>query len=217
VDERPAGRREDSDPVRVLVAEDDAASRRRLERTLQRWGFEVFTARDGREALEQYKAVRPQIALVDWLMPELDGVEVCREIRSMPEGDLTQLILVSSRAERTDVVRGLESGADAHLAKPWTNDDLRAYLAVAERVLQRQRTLRVLVSELEAALRQRGGDDPVSMCSYCRQVLSAPDRWMPLEQFLCEHTSIRFSHGICPTCFVGVRREWDQFAGEHED
>jgi CheY-like chemotaxis protein len=203
-----------AEPARVLVAEDDAASRRRLEATLQRWGFDVVAARDGKEALEQFRKLQPQIVLLDWLMPELDGVDVCREIRALPEGESAQLILVSSRSGRSDVIRGLESGADAHLAKPWQNADLRAYLAVAGRVLRREATLKGEVTKLEGALRGQDPADPISMCSYCRHVLAPPDQWMTLERYLWDRTSIRFSHGVCPGCFVGVKKEFEKFRGE---
>jgi CheY-like chemotaxis protein len=192
-----------AEPLRILIAEDDPVSLRRLEATLQRWGYEVISARDGKEALERFRATRPQVALLDWLMPELDGVDVCREIRELPEGAEAQLILVSSRAERSDVAQALESGADGHLAKPWGSVDLRAHLRVAERVLRRQ-----------AALRRGGGSETafparlpgglLEMCAYCRKVRDASDHWVSLESFLYEN-HIRFSHGICPGCYPALR------------
>jgi DNA-binding response OmpR family regulator len=189
------------EPVRVLIAEDDATSRRRLERVLQSWGYDVLTARDGREALELYRSRRPQIALLDWLMPELDGVDVCREMRAAPAGEATQVILVSSRSERSDVVEALESGADGHLAKPWRNEELRAHLTVAERLLKRQATLEGRLTELELAREAGLPGGVLGMCSYCRRVRASDDQWVSLERYLFEHTAIRFSHGICPGCY----------------
>jgi DNA-binding response OmpR family regulator len=200
-------RAHDLEPIRVLVAEDDAASRRRLEVVLVRWGYDVVTASDGREALERYHEHRPHVVLLDWLMPELDGPDVCREIRVSPGGDATQLILVSAKSERSDIVEGLESGADGHLAKPWSNAELRAHLTVAERMLRRHAALQSRVSELEVTRGENLPEGLLGMCAYCRKVRVDDDHWVSLERYLFEHTTIRFSHGICSTCYPGVRAE----------
>jgi two-component system cell cycle response regulator len=123
--------------MRILVAEDDAISRTLLERTLQRAGYAVIAVENGAQAIaELVKQDAPRLALLDWIMPEMDGVEVCREIRRRKEQAYTYLILLSSRESKEDIVAGLESGADDYLTKPFDVDELKARLRTGHRVLE---------------------------------------------------------------------------------
>jgi diguanylate cyclase (GGDEF)-like protein len=123
--------------MRILVAEDDAISRTLLERTLQRAGYSVISVANGAQAIaELIKQDAPRLALVDWIMPEMDGVEVCREIRRRNEQAYTYLILLSSRESKEDIVAGLESGADDYLTKPFNVDELKARLRTGHRILE---------------------------------------------------------------------------------
>jgi two-component system, cell cycle response regulator len=123
--------------MRILVAEDDAISRALLERTLQRAGYAVTAVENGAQAIaELVKHDAPRLALLDWIMPEIDGVEVCREIRRRKEQAYTYLILLSSRESKEDIVAGLESGADDYLTKPFDVDELKARLRTGHRILE---------------------------------------------------------------------------------
>jgi diguanylate cyclase (GGDEF)-like protein len=123
--------------MKVLIAEDDAISRILLERTLQRAGYEVISVADGAKALEEFgRQDPPRLALLDWIMPLKDGVEVCAEVRRRKEQAYTYLILLSSKESKQDVVVGLESGADDYLTKPFDMDELKARLRTGERILQ---------------------------------------------------------------------------------
>ena len=122
--------------MKILVAEDDALSRTLLERTLQRVGYDVIAVADGAAALaELSKQDPPRLALLDWIMPEKDGVEVCHEMRLQKDQAYTYLILLSSRESKQDIVVGLESGADDYLTKPFDMDELKARLRTGERIL----------------------------------------------------------------------------------
>ena len=123
--------------MRILVAEDDAISRTLLERTLQRAGYEVISVENGAKAIaELVKQDAPRLALLDWVMPEMDGVEVCREVRKRTEQAYTYLILLSSKESKGDIVVGLESGADDYLTKPFDVDELKARLRTGHRILE---------------------------------------------------------------------------------
>jgi len=123
--------------MRILVAEDDAISRALLERTLQRAGYSVTSVENGAQAMaELIKQDAPRLALLDWVMPEMDGVEVCREIRRRKEQAYKYLILLSSRESKGDIVAGLESGADDYLTKPFDLDELKARLRTGHRILE---------------------------------------------------------------------------------
>jgi|HubBroStandDraft_6_1064221.scaffolds.fasta_scaffold152177_3 two-component system cell cycle response regulator len=123
--------------MKILVAEDDAISRTLLSRTLLRAGYETIAVENGQEALaELMKEGAPRIALLDWVMPLKDGVEVCREIRRRNVSNYTYLILVSSRESTEDIVAGLEAGADDYITKPCNTDELKARLRTGLRILQ---------------------------------------------------------------------------------
>ncbi len=123
--------------MRILVAEDDAISRTLLERTLQRAGYSVIAVENGAQAVaELVKQDAPRLALLDWVMPEMDGVEVCREMRRRKEQAYKYLILLSSRESKGDIVAGLESGADDYLTKPFDLDELKARLRTGHRILE---------------------------------------------------------------------------------
>ncbi|HUI51758.1 MAG TPA: diguanylate cyclase [Terriglobales bacterium] len=123
--------------MRVLIAEDDTLSRTLLERTLQRAGYDVVAAADGEEALQELaRQDAPRLALLDWVMPQKDGLAVCREVRLRKDQAYTYLILLSSRESKQDIVFGLESGADDYLTKPFDVDELKARLRTGERILE---------------------------------------------------------------------------------
>jgi two-component system, cell cycle response regulator len=123
--------------VKILIADDDSISRRLMERTLQHSGYEVVTAEDGRQAaFELSRAGGPRLALIDWMMPELDGPGVCREVRSKHDDSYTYILLLTSKESSEDVVKGLEAGADDYLTKPCHPAELKARLHTGRRILQ---------------------------------------------------------------------------------
>ena len=123
--------------MKILVAEDDAISRVMLERTLQKAGYEVISVDNGKRALQELgKEDPPRMALLDWMMPELDGVEVCRSLRAQKEQAYIYLILLSSKETKQEIVEGLESGADDYLTKPFDADELKARLRAGVRILE---------------------------------------------------------------------------------
>jgi two-component system cell cycle response regulator len=123
--------------VKILIADDDSISRRLLERTLQHSGYDVVTAEDGRQAAaELSKTDGPRLALIDWMMPELDGLGVCREIRGKLGESYVYILLLTSKESSEDVVKGLEAGADDYLTKPFHAAELKARLHTGRRILQ---------------------------------------------------------------------------------
>ncbi len=122
--------------MRVLLAEDDAVLRRLLESFLAKWGYEVVVAKDGAEAWEILQARdAPRLALLDWVMPVMDGVEVCRKVRKRLSQPYIYILLLTAKKEHFDVVDGLESGADDYLTKPFSPEELEARLRTSKRIL----------------------------------------------------------------------------------
>jgi diguanylate cyclase (GGDEF)-like protein len=123
--------------MRILIADDEPVSLRMLERTLQRAGYDVTAVRNGRAAVEELcRPEGPRLALLDWMMPELDGPAVCREVRSQRGKSHVHLILLTSKNTKQDIVIGLESGADDYLIKPFDPEELKARLHTGLRILQ---------------------------------------------------------------------------------
>jgi len=128
--------------MRVLIAEDDVTSCKILEANLKKWGYEVMIATDGQQALELLQGDNaPRLALLDWMMPELDGVEVCKRLRADQKRMLTYVLLLTAKGEKEDIVKALDAGADDYLIKPYNRDELRARLKVGERIVRLQREL----------------------------------------------------------------------------
>ncbi len=140
--ERNQGSRSFTRPFRVIVADDDQKDRMVLEHLLARWGFEVYSACDGAEAWELLQAEDvPSIAILDRMMPKLDGMDLCRKIRSAPRQHYTYIVFVTGMSEKQQMMAGLRAGADDYLSKPVDVDELQGRLLVAERILKTQEQL----------------------------------------------------------------------------
>jgi diguanylate cyclase (GGDEF)-like protein len=128
----------------ILIAEDDAVSRRMLEATLKKWGYDVVVAEDGDKAWEVLQREdAPRLAILDWVMPGLHGPQICRAVRSLGDQRYVYLLLLTAKSEKEDLVKGLEAGADDFLTKPFDAEELRARLRAGIRILDLQETLRV--------------------------------------------------------------------------
>lgn len=122
--------------LHVLVAEDDPMFRRILQSWLQGWGHEVLLAENGARAWSILQQEHPpELLILDWIMPEIDGTELCRRIRAQAHSRYQYILLVTGKNDRQDVVRGLDAGADDYLTKPFDRDELRARLRVGKRIL----------------------------------------------------------------------------------
>jgi DNA-binding response OmpR family regulator len=197
--------------MRILIADDDPVTRLALETLLTRRGWELVTAIDGSEAYDILcRADAPKLAIVDWMMPGLDGPELCRRIRQDPPLAHTYVILLTGRDSREDLVAGLEAGADDYIVKPFHADELRARIHVGIRVLALQERLAERVDELQSALlkvKQLSGLLPI--CSYCKRIRSDQNYWEQVDRYLAQHTDAEFSHGICPDCFKTVMSKFE--------
>lgn len=202
----PYPMRRPAPPTRVLIAEDEPVSRTVLDRTLRGWGYDVVVTKDGAEAWAALVADdAPKLAILDWMMPGLEGPEVCRRVRALARPIPTHIILLTARGQADDVVVGLESGADDYVTKPFDRQELRSRVRVGERILALQQGLAARVEELEVALGQvKELKGLLPICSYCKAVRDDRNYWHRVETYITAHSSARFSHGICPGCWKGV-------------
>jgi sigma-B regulation protein RsbU (phosphoserine phosphatase) len=190
--------------MKILVAEDQTVSRRILEASLRKWGYEVEGVENGTRAWEILQGEEaPQLAILDWLMPGMDGIEICRQIRLRPQTQPVYIILLSARSGREDKIHGLQAGADDYITKPFDRDELRARVQVGIRVLELQGALAHRVRQLEEALsrvKQLQGLLPI--CSYCKKIRNDRNYWQQVEGYISERSEAQFSHGICPECYA---------------
>ena len=201
----------------ILIADDDPISRRMMQGTLERWGHRATVADSGAAAwaiLQQPGA--PRLAILDWVMPGMDGIEVCRAVRSCPETAGIYLLLLTVKDRKEDLVLGLDSGADDYLTKPFNKEELRARLQVGIRVAELQGALHSRVAELQEALaRVKTLEGIIPICMYCKRIRSDEDLWHQLEAYISRHSSAEFSHGVCPQCWDHkVAPELAQFEAE---
>ncbi|HXE81276.1 MAG TPA: response regulator [Vicinamibacterales bacterium] len=195
--------------MRILIAEDEPVSRRLLQKTLEQWGYEVVICEDGTSAWNALRSPdAPGIAVLDWMMPGMDGPEICRAVRESGAPRQPYLMLLTSRTRMQDVVAGLKAGADDYLTKPVDREELEARLSVAARVVQLQQRLSDRVAELEEAVsRVRQLQRLLPICAYCKRIRDDQNYWNQVESYIAEHLDVRFSHGICPSCLETVLKE----------
>jgi phosphoserine phosphatase RsbU/P len=189
-----------------LVADDDPITTTALAAALRRLDLEVSVAHDGALAWQIIQGPkRPSLAIVDWMMPCLDGLELCRRIRQTPEHAHMYVLLLTARDGRADIVAGLEAGADDYLVKPFDVHELRARVHTGLRILTLQQDLAAQIAMLKetiANVKQLKGLLP--MCSYCKKIRKDSDYWQQLEAYISDHSDAEFSHGVCPACFEKV-------------
>ncbi|HEY4950333.1 MAG TPA: diguanylate cyclase [Candidatus Acidoferrales bacterium] len=124
---------------RILIAEDDPVSRRLLELFLVKWGFDVSVATTGTEALQMLERMdAPRLAILDWMMPGMEGVQIFRKLRESGDRPYVYVLLLTARTQKEDLLQGLESGADDYLTNPFDSQELRARLDVGQRILDLQ-------------------------------------------------------------------------------
>jgi two-component system, cell cycle response regulator len=142
--------------MRILAAEDNPISQTMLRSMLTKWGYDVVTAGDGNEAWQVLQSSdAPRMAILDWMMPGQDGVEVCRRLRAAGQEPYTYILLLTARSDAQDLVEAIDAGADDYLTKPFNSSELRARLRAGCRIVELQQQL----LEAQEALRERATHD----------------------------------------------------------
>lgn len=188
--------------MKILVAEDDAIARRMLQAALAKWGHEVTITETGTDAWNALqKTDAPPLLILDWLMPGIAGVEICRRARQRDDLKSAYIILLTSRGGKDDVVEGLQAGADDYVTKPFDHAELRARVQVGTRVVQLQAALAGRVRELEEAMASvKTLEGLLPICCYCNKIRDDGNYWHRVESYIAGRANVRFSHGICPDC-----------------
>jgi len=206
--------------MKILIAEDDPVSRYVLEAMLKNWGYDLVVTANGLEAWNALQSEEaPQLAVLDWMMPGMDGVDVCRRLRQLAPARPTYIILLTAKGEKNNIVEGLEAGANDYVIKPFAREELRARVGVGARVIDLQNDLADRVAQLEEALsqvKQLQGILPI--CSHCKKVRDDKNYWQQVESYITAHSEAQFSHSICPDCFERIVKpeieDWQRMSGQ---
>ncbi|MFP4069813.1 MAG: response regulator [Verrucomicrobiota bacterium] len=181
--------------MKILIAEDDLISRKLLTTTLRQFGHEVEAFTNGRDAWAAYDAKPFRVIVSDWLMPESDGLDFCRKVRSRPKTEYTYFILLTANAQGKETyMEAMRAGIDDFMAKPLDRDQIWMRLQVAERILR----YTTQISQLESMM---------PICSYCKRVRDDNNYWQQVETYFSNRTGASFSHSICPSCYSKVVKE----------
>jgi sigma-B regulation protein RsbU (phosphoserine phosphatase) len=187
--------------MKILVAEDDPVSVKILQFTLQHWGHDVIVTPDGEAAWDAFNRDPVRVIVSDWMMPGLDGLQLCDRVRNRPKTDYTYFILLTAvNTGRANLRKAMDSGIDDFLPKPLDREAIFMRLRVAERILQFTSEIKLL-KEL------------IPICMYCKRVRDDHDYWQQVETYIHHQTGSNFSHGICPDCFENQVKALPERAG----
>lgn len=206
--QRPADTIAPVTPQTVLVVDDEETIAEAVRARLESEGYRVLVAGDGGQAIETAARERPDLVVLDLMLPGMDGLEVCKELQ---RDRWVPVLMLTARTEEADKVAGFAVGADDYLTKPFDPEELRARVQAGTRIVSLQQQLRTHVTELEAALasvRQLRGLVPI--CSYCKAIRDDKQYWHRLESYISENSEAQFTHSICPTCYEAISADLDK-------
>lgn len=188
--------------MKILIAEDDYITQLMVQVSLEKWGYRVSCAADGNEAWEiLQKPDAPQIAILDWEMPGPNGVEICRRVKELEKETPIYVILLTARDTRNDILHGFDMGADDYMTKPFDDNELRARVRVAERLVHIQIALTESVNELRNVLDQMEAlQGALPVCENCHKIQASDDSWVALDAAIEKRTEPRFMYIKCPDC-----------------
>jgi len=153
--------------------------------------------------------------VLDWILPRLDGLEVCRRIRARPDGEFFYIIMLTAREDHNDIVEGLKAGADDYVTKPFNHEELHARVRNGIRIIGLKEELKAKVAELQKALehvKQLQGIIPI--CMHCHRIRDEKKIWHRLEQYIQEHSEAKLSHALCDEC---LKKFYPEAAEEEDD
>ena len=191
-----------SKEVKILIVDDDPDILFATARIVEKAGYRVFTASTAEECLASARENLPDMILMDVILPDMEGPELCRKVKEDPGLGSVFVVLISGmRTASEEQAEGLDAGADGYIARPISNRELTARINSMARILSAERERDRLIIELQKALfqvKQLSGLLPI--CSYCKRIRDDEGYWNHLETYLSSHSDAMFSHCICQKC-----------------
>ena len=196
--------------MKILIAEDDLTSQTILEESLKKWNYDPIVVSDGLSAWEILQLPdAPRLIILDWVMPEMDGIEVVRKVRSLESTEPPYIIMVTAKGTKVDIITGLDAGADDYLSKPFDPSELQARVNVGKRILNMQECLAEQIRELRATAKQvKTLHGILPICALCKKIRDDRGYWNQVEEYICNHSEAEFSHSFCPECMNNLYPEF---------
>lgn len=197
-------------PKSVLVVDDTPDNLRVLNAILTKAGYEPRLLPSGKMALESLKMSQPDIILLDICMPEMDGYEVCDEIKKNPELQDIPVIFISALSDIKDKVKAFQNGGVDYITKPFEEAEVLARIDTHIRLYRLQKDLQKKNIELQIALdtvKTLNGLLPI--CSNCKKIRDDDGYWSQIEYYISQHSDAEFSHSICPECAIKLYPDLD--------
>ena len=188
--------------IKILIVEDDPDLLFASARIIKSAGYEVLTASTAGQCMELLKNKRPDLILLDVVLPDGDGQALCRQIKADPALKNIFVVLISgTKTDSAEQADGLEIGADGYIARPVTNRELLARVDAMVRILRAERERDRLIVQLEETLaRVKKLSGLLPICAGCKKIRDDKGYWNQIESYLKEHSDATMSHGICPEC-----------------
>jgi len=195
----------------ILIVDDIPRNLQVLALLLDKAGYRVSMAMDGAKALEMVKVEPPDLILLDVMMPDLDGLEVCRRLKADAAVREIPVIFLTAKAELEDLQEGFRLGAVDYVTKPFRGAELLARVAIhvkLRQALERERGLRRSLEETLAQVKTLSGLLPI--CAKCKKIRDDNGYWNQIEAFISAHSDADFTHGICPDCSSALYPEMNE-------
>jgi response regulator RpfG family c-di-GMP phosphodiesterase len=209
-----------SKQFKILVTDDTPEILIMSTTLLRRAGYEVLEASTGKECLDAARVYHPDLVLLDVMLPDMTGIEVCRQIKNDKSLEGIFVILASGiQISSEDQTEGLDIGADGYIVRPIPNKEFLARIQAGERIKRAEDALRekekrqqILISQLEEALAEiKTLKGCIPICASCKKIRDDEGYWNQLEAYISEHTDAVFTHSLCPTCAEKARTEMKSF------
>ena len=187
----------------ILIVDDNSQNLQFLGKMMAENGYEPALARSGSQALDFIFKEKPELVLLDIMMPEMDGYEVCRELKSQKLTAHIPVIFLTAKIETEDIVKGFETGAVDYVTKPFKSAELLARVKThieLKRAREEIRTLRGIIP----------------ICAKCKKIRDDEGYWKQIETYIEKHSDALFSHGLCPECSKDIYGDEDWFKSIEE-
>lgn len=193
----------DKERLNILVVDDDRITLKFVRACLSKTDefYNITTSVDVIEALDIIRRTPPDILITDWMMPNMSGPELCRQVRATPGEAYIYLILLTAKSNQDDILTGLSSGADDYIVKPFDQQELRSRVMAGARIMRANKALRCMNEELKKAfshIRTLHGLLPI--CVDCKKVRQDAEYWEEVQKFISKINLLEISDSLCPEC-----------------